>query len=435
MKNSKLIKRRNHRRGERGQVLVLCAVCIVVLLLFIGLAVDFGFAYVAKARLGKAADAAALIGARYSGKGSAAATALAKSAFSMNYGSPSPVPNVTYCGPGYSCPDPTGNGDTYVNVNVTATIKTSFLGLLPGDNSVAVSSNAQTKAARVVMTLVLDRTGSMIADGGKAALPSAVADFINYFDDIHDTVALVSFANDVTVDVPFPTTGTGNFQQAIINAANAMPFQGATWSEGGLQQAYTTETAYTIPPATNPLRVVVFFTDGNANTIHQDMVTCIAGQVASGSWNVGGYDDQSTVGFLTPGTNPSNPSCSESDNYCCNGGANTPALPAYFNSQVAKGPMAINWTNISGPSGDARYRAIQSANNMRAAGIVVFAIGLGSATEPVDAAFLCQIANDPSCTPKLAIGATGLSQFVTSGSGLDSAFQTIAEVIRLRLTQ
>jgi len=427
MKKSKIINRRNHRRGERGQVLVLCAVCIVVLLLFIGLAVDFGFAYVAKARLGKAADAAALIGARYSAQGTTVSTALAQSAFAMNYGGASSVPpviNVAYTS------DPTGN--TYVNVNVTATIKTSFLGILPGDNSVAVSSNAQTKAAKVVMTLVLDRTGSMLGDGGAAALPSSVADFINYFDDTHDTVALVSFANNVTVDVPFPTTGTGNFQQAIINAANAMPFQGATWSEGGLQQAYTTETAYTIPPATNPLRVVVFFTDGNANTIHQDMVTCTSGNEPSGSWNVGGFDDGATVGFLTPGTNPSSPSCQESDSHCCYGPNSTPGT---FNSQVAGVPMPINWTNISGPSGDARYRAIAIANNMRAAGIAVYAIGLGSATEPVDASFLCQIANDPGCTPKLAIGATGMSQFVTSGAGLPAAFQTIAEAIRLRLTQ
>ena len=44
---------RKYRKGERGQVLILCAICLVVLLLFVGLAIDFGMAYVTKARLEK----------------------------------------------------------------------------------------------------------------------------------------------------------------------------------------------------------------------------------------------------------------------------------------------------------------------------------------------------------------------------------------------
>ena len=57
---------RKYRKSERGQVLILCAVCLVVLLLFVGLAIDFGMAYVSKASLGKAVDAAALTGAKNS---------------------------------------------------------------------------------------------------------------------------------------------------------------------------------------------------------------------------------------------------------------------------------------------------------------------------------------------------------------------------------
>ena len=53
---------RRYRKQERGQILILCAICLIVLLLFVGLAIDFGLAYVTKARLGKAVDAAALTG-------------------------------------------------------------------------------------------------------------------------------------------------------------------------------------------------------------------------------------------------------------------------------------------------------------------------------------------------------------------------------------
>ena len=84
---------RKYRKGERGQVLILCAICLVVLLLFVGFAIDFGMAYVTKARLGKAVDAAALTGARYSAQAAGEtladaqteSTALAQSSFAMNY--------------------------------------------------------------------------------------------------------------------------------------------------------------------------------------------------------------------------------------------------------------------------------------------------------------------------------------------------------------
>jgi Flp pilus assembly protein TadG len=426
MSKSKMINRRNHRSGERGQVLVLCAVCILVLMLFVGLAISFGFAYVTKARLGKAADAAALVGARYSAKGSTVAGALAQSAFALNYPTSStpPVVNVVY--------STDANGNTLVNVTSTATIATSFLGML-GDSTMNVTSYAQSKAQRVALTLVLDRTGSMGPDGGMAALPGAVTSFINYFDNNLDSAALISFANDVTVNVPMMT---GGFQQPIINAATAMTANGNTWSEGALTQALATETAFVPPAATNPQKVVVFFTDGNANTV-KDTVSCGGGTAGSGTWNMGGYDVQAYgVAFLHPDV-VTNPTCSETGTNCCQPLSGQTA--AYFNSHVAGGPMPINWLDISGPNGDARFRAIALANSMRAVGITVYAIGLGSATEPVNPGFICQIANDPSpaCAafaPNLNLP-MGIGQWVATGGELDQAFQTLAEEIRLRLTQ
>ena len=49
---------------QRGQVLVLFALCIPIMLLFVGLALDIGWYYLNVSRLQNAADAAALAGAK-----------------------------------------------------------------------------------------------------------------------------------------------------------------------------------------------------------------------------------------------------------------------------------------------------------------------------------------------------------------------------------
>ena len=65
------------------------------------------------------------------------------------------VVNITYSF------DP--NNNTLVNVTATAKINTSFIGLLPAFKTLNVSATAQGKAARVEMTLVLDRSGPWVA--------------------------------------------------------------------------------------------------------------------------------------------------------------------------------------------------------------------------------------------------------------------------------
>jgi len=413
-----MITRRNFRKAERGQVLILCAIFMIVLLLFVGLAVDFGMAYVTKAQLGKAVDAAALTGARYSAQGTVKGTALAQSAFAMNYGTSSldytapPVVNVNY--------STDAGGNTLVNVSATATNKTFFAGLLPGFSTLNVASTAQSKAARVQMTLVLDRTGSMAAsgDGGILAIPGAVSDFITMFDDTNDSAALVSFADDVTVNVPMRT---GSFQQAIINAADALTANGPTWSEGALQQALTTETTFSPPPGTNPQRVVVFFTDGLANTI-KSTATCTSGSQKSGTWNMGGQDNNTGYSLFHAGNN--NAVCSNSG--CCAG---------TFTS-LAGTQEKINWQDISAPlTGDASVRAIALANTMRADNITVYAIGLGDGNAGTVEPFLCQIANDPCSLTYNANAPQGVMEWAPNAEALDQAFQTIATIIRLKLTQ
>ncbi len=453
-----MINRRNFRKGERGQVLALCALFMVVLLLFVGLAIDFGMAYVTKAQLGKAADAAALTAARYSAMGKnqaeqlANATQLANAAFAMNYNSsspgysgnavPTPVVTPTTCPDPIKCPTDSG---TLWSVTATATNQTLFAKLLPGFSTVNVASSATSLARTVEMTLVLDRSSSMQSDGGSTYLPGAVNSFINYFNDTTDSVALVYFASQATTAMQMQT---GSFQSTISGDAGSLPWGGHTFSDDALQKAFTQELT---PVKGNVQKVVVFFTDGGANMI-QGTVTCTSGSPGSGKWNFGGEDPGSSgsslpanaVDFLDPTTTKDK--CIYTSGNCCVGtfpSASVAGLlaPAWSST----GPSVTPWTggtpttiNHDNVRADAFYRAIGDAIAMRLQGITVYAIGLGSAPDPVDPQFLCQVANDPcngTNTNYNAALPTGVYQSAPTGQDLDAAFQKIASIIRLRLTQ
>ena len=87
---------------------------------------------------------------------------------------------------------------------------------------------------------------------------------------------------------------------------------------------------------------------------------------------------------------------------------------------------------------DAQYRSLAVANAMRAEGMYVYSIGLGSS---VDTAFLKQIANDPSSSTYDSTQPAGMAVFApscpssTCTAELQQVFQTIAAQILLRLTQ
>ena len=92
-----LFRRHKHGSNERGQILPMFAVFLVVVVLFVALAIDLGYAYVTKANLSKALDAAALRGMLNIAKGTATAGNIAASVFTANYqssGRDSTVPTL-----------------------------------------------------------------------------------------------------------------------------------------------------------------------------------------------------------------------------------------------------------------------------------------------------------------------------------------------------
>ena len=277
------------RKSEHGQVWVLMALAIGILMVFIGLSIDYGRAYVAKTTLAKAVDAAALKGMQNVNLGTGSlpncsttsgAGAAALEAFNVNFKS---VPNLSVTTPTPSiCFSQDVNNNTVIAVNATASINTYFIRIADvfggNFNTLSVGATAQAQRNPLIMSLILDVSASMESNGGSAAMPTAVKDFIANFDpgdnDSVDWVSVVTF-------------GT----YANVNLANTQPLMGPVdsvmntnfWPNGvtnytnsiaGLTQGQTQILSKVLSP--NTIRVAVFFTDGWPNII-QDNLKCGAG--------------------------------------------------------------------------------------------------------------------------------------------------------------
>ena len=103
-------------------------------MVFVGLSIDYGRAYVAKTTLAKAVDAAALKGMKNVNLGTGSlpncsttsgAGAAALEAFNVNFNS---VPNLSVTAPTPNiCFSTDVNNNTVINVNATASINTYFI--------------------------------------------------------------------------------------------------------------------------------------------------------------------------------------------------------------------------------------------------------------------------------------------------------------------
>src|SRR5664280_712774 len=149
------LKNRKQAR-ESGQSIILFTFFMIVLILFVGLGIDLGFAYITRARLSKAVDAACLTGIRaYTSSNVQGAIDLAKSSFRVNYGQ-----SGRDVGPGLVNPTTvtfgSANNNITLDVSATTRINTYFIRVLPQWSTLAVGSSAQGTRPNLRMTLVLD---------------------------------------------------------------------------------------------------------------------------------------------------------------------------------------------------------------------------------------------------------------------------------------
>lgn len=419
----KQLREHQNRTGNRGQVLPMMAIFLAVIILFAALAVDLGYAYVTRANLSKAVDAAALAGMAVLSQGQSQAQAVALSTFSANYKSSAggrdtamPAPQVTFT--------TNAQGFTQINVNASTTINTFFARMMPQFKTLTVGSSAQSTRANVALTLVLDRSGSMASNGGSQALPSAVSDFLAMFSDTLDQGALTSFASDATTDV----TMRHNFISAIngvVTGWGAGGFTGATFALGGMTLAQAQENNVS---DANLQKVIVFFTDGIANTLQDTFKNCPGNK----TYNYGGYDAGTSVGFFNPTNGSQYCSINDGDNANC-AGCN---VSQFFSQQYNK---SENFTRLN-ITNEAEYRMLTLASTMRSANppVLIYAVGLGKVP---NFDFLQQLANDPHSAAANASQPQGIAYWAKDCPGsncsseLHEAFQTIARDILLRLTR
>ena len=290
---------RRHLHDDRGQVMVLTVMFLVILLGFCALVLDVGHAYLAQRRLQSSVDAAALAGADSLPDVSGA------NAVAGNYGNggsntPLGVDGVkmtvtTSCLPGV----PGCTTANAVTVKETGSIKTYFGGLfgvptLNVNASATACSPCGSKPLDIMM--VLDRTGSMCQapDGSPDcadlnAAKAAMTSFLKLMDPTLDHVGLAVLPpapsatatcnptigamayktpTDPYVIVPLSSdyasrTGQLNTSSALYTKLNCVQGTGSTSYANALEQA---QAELVKDGRANVQKVIVFMSDGAANT-------------------------------------------------------------------------------------------------------------------------------------------------------------------------
>jgi hypothetical protein len=245
----------------------------------------------------------------------------------------------------------------------------------------------------------------MLGNGGAVALPPAAGTFIDFFDDVNDSVALASFADYASLDVSM----RHGFKAPVHSRLKTMGFGGWTYSHGGIDIGNRQIATVPATPGDGTARVLVFFTDGQANSF-LDNVNCLGTPISL---------------VLVPGSgrsdfrNPANGAA-----VTCNAGTT-----ATFFSRKYQQYRTRNTANVTE---EGLYRAEQSALATRQAGTVIYAIGLGNA---IDKNTLRASANDPSSPTFDPRQPQGEAVFAPTAADLSEVFDQIAAKILLRLTQ
>lgn len=232
---------------------------------------------------------------------------------------------------------------------------------------------------------------------------------------------------------------TTSFQTPINSAVESMPFGGGTFAQAGLQDGFA--QILTQPANPNIIRVVVFFTDGWANTdglptnvttstatTTHDVLNC-TGTTKSPSntpMNYGGCAPLEAAAGWCSGFFFMNPTTGATTT--C---PNATTFPAQDGGGNALSPVGTAQQDVAN---DATYRTEQLANNMRNStnNITIYSIGLG---DKINQDYLLDLANDPTAPTYNSAQPQGEAVFAPSSSQLDAVFQTIASKVLLRLSQ
>jgi len=208
------------QKNRQGNVAVIFALAMMPVVAAAGVSVDLSRAYLVKAHLTQALDAAGLAVAGTPGATEEQLIATAQDFFAANYS------EADMGAPGALQLD---MGDNIVTLAASATLPTALLGVfgihdMTVNNSIEVTR--ETKGLEVV--LVLDNTGSMGSSGKIGALKSASESLIGilFGDNPRPEklrLGLVPFAAGVNVGTDFPRAALDMAGQSSIHAENFTP--------------------------------------------------------------------------------------------------------------------------------------------------------------------------------------------------------------------
>lgn len=258
------------RRGkrERGIIIFLTCICIPFVVPVVGLAIDVSLLYTVSARLSGAVDAAALAAARSLSVGQTLAEQEGNAIDTATRFFHANFPNHFFF---------TNNKTVEIAVAETATrtrtvtvtgrvTSPNFFLRYLGKDTTNLSVTGRASRRDVNIMLILDRSGSMNGNGGCAALKTAVPTFVNKFANYRDRLGVVFYGGDaqITFQLQDPPgnflTGTGS----IPDLASRLTCTGWTNASQAIWLGYGEIKRINEPGALN---VLVFFTDGQPNTV------------------------------------------------------------------------------------------------------------------------------------------------------------------------
>ena len=406
---------RKRGRGERGVVLVLAGVGLVVGLAFVGLFVDLGLAYVAKARLAKAVDAGSLAAARNVASGLTAMQDIAVKVANANYKPTGSTYSITIDNP--------STDTTRVQMTATNEIPTMLLRLM-GDKTITMRALGEATRYPLDLSLVLDVSLSLQFSGSFGDLQAASKQFVTRFDDKTDQMGLVTFS----VAAKNVTPMQKNFGSTIATAIDGLtPISFTNLEEGVRFGKVQLDTAPARPKA---VKVIVLFTDGLPTAVRDTfdvksppakydgvVVTDSNGTMPYGLFEpVGG---QRVVSFNSSGN---------------------PVLGSLWGVSQDMPLRLPGNLSVTGPNilQLATSELLDAANTARAAGYRIYCVGLGNldSSDPADQPdlnLLRKIANENGISnpnqPR------GIMLFAPSSSALSNAFTQLADRILTRLTR
>jgi Flp pilus assembly protein TadG len=458
--------------NRKGQIVVLVALALILLILFTGLALDSGIAFAVKAKLNAAVDAATLAAGRALGEtgvdsaGLDDAKNVAERFFAANFPSGYFRATVVPPGPNINIDYNDENNSWVISADAIAEVPTFFM-RLGGVDTLAPSASATAERRDVDLMLVLDTSGSLgppwSPSGTFGDLQDASKIFVDFFIDGAggDRLGLVTFASGAVVDEPINKDATRGFDKsAVFTAIDLLDDlgapQGATASEEAMRRALDEINA--VPAAVrSSLRVIVFFSDGAPNTVAANY-TDTGGSDHLGSLYSGNSGSGEAVSFFSHDqrhNNIPNPDIADlpPDPHVDHHGTE---FESYNNIRMFTPPLNASGTNTRCNVNKAARNMVENvANTAREGDIIVLTLGLGAYLKELEPCLNCsgygscgtggnpeefgenilkRLANTEDSDTLDTDQPEGLYVFAQDSGELDEAFRKIASFI-LRLTQ